>query len=171
MNISTIYAGLAVSNTFVAFQSISAGSDNEPLRLNNTTGGFNVLSYLSSGSRKAYAGLNSNLYQVVNEIATVGAINFVSDAGTYIGMAASGGMGNGTLNATSLYTNGNLIADTNGLLRRRAYTFGTLPAPGTAMRQAYITDGAAVPVWAAAAAGGGAVVTPVTDNGTIWING
>jgi hypothetical protein len=36
--------------------------------------------------------------------------------------------------------------------------------------RAYITDGAAIPVFLANAAGGGTTVTPVFYNGTNWIN-
>lgn len=79
--------------------------------------------------------------------------------------------GAGTINGTALYATNTIIADTNGLLRRRAFTFATLPAAGTAGRLAAITDGAAAPVWLAAAAGGGATYTPVIDNGASWRNG
>lgn len=79
--------------------------------------------------------------------------------------------GAGTVNASALYVASSVVVDTNRLLNRRQYTFGTLPAAGTAGRCAAISDGAAVPVWLAAAAGGGAVKTPVYDNGTAWVNG
>lgn len=50
------------------------------------------------------------------------------------------------------------------------FTVATLPAVGTAGRRSYVTD-AAAPAFGAAAVGGGAVVTPVFDNGAAWIVG
>jgi hypothetical protein len=57
----------------------------------------------------------------------------------------------------------------SGSIKTGGYTFATLPTPTTGMR-AYITDGAAIPVFMANAAGGGSTVTPVFYNGTNWIN-
>jgi len=66
----------------------------------------------------------------------------------------------------------NSVIDANRLLRRRVYTFATLPAAaGIAGAMAHISDGAAAPVWNAAAAGGGAVSTPVFSNNVAWNNG
>lgn len=65
----------------------------------------------------------------------------------------------------------NLVIDANRLLNARVYTFGTLPAAGVAGRRAQISDGAAAPVFGAAAAGGGALQTPVYDTGAAWNNG
>jgi hypothetical protein len=56
-----------------------------------------------------------------------------------------------------------------GTIKTGGYTFDTLPTPTAGMR-AYITDGAASPVYMANAAGGGSTVTPVFYNGTNWIN-
>ncbi len=47
------------------------------------------------------------------------------------------------------------------------YTVATLPAAGTARRRAWVSDGNA-PVFAAAVAGGGAILTPVYDDGATW---
>lgn len=99
------------------------------------------------------------------------ALTLEHDLGVYLNSATGQSQGAGTFNAQALYANGNVIADTNGLLRRRPFTFATLPAAGTAGRQGAITDGAAAPLWLAAAAGAGAVYTPVTDNGASWRNG
>jgi hypothetical protein len=57
----------------------------------------------------------------------------------------------------------------SGAVQTGGYTFATLPTPTTGMR-AYITDGAALPLYMANAAGGGSTVTPVFYNGTNWIN-
>jgi len=51
-----------------------------------------------------------------------------------------------------------------------AYTVATLPAAGSAGRRAYVTD-ALMPIFLGALTGGGAVVTPVFDNGTAWVAG
>jgi hypothetical protein len=55
---------------------------------------------------------------------------------------------------------------TNG----QGYTVATLPTVGTVGRRAYVTD-ALAPVFLANAVGGGAIITPVFDNGTHWIVG
>lgn len=49
------------------------------------------------------------------------------------------------------------------------YTVATLPAAGVAGRTAYVTD-ATAPVYLGALVGGGAVVTPVFDNGANWVS-
>jgi len=52
-------------------------------------------------------------------------------------------------------------------------TFATLPACTASLKGAhqFITDGAASPSFAAAAAGGGSLFLPVYCDGTIWRNG
>jgi hypothetical protein len=57
-----------------------------------------------------------------------------------------------------------------GTIQTGGYTFANLPSPATQGMRAYITDGAASPVYMANAAGGGSTVTPVFYNGTNWIN-
>jgi hypothetical protein len=56
-----------------------------------------------------------------------------------------------------------------GTVKTGGYTFETLPTPTIGMRT-YITDGAALPIYMANAAGGGSTVTPVFYNGANWIN-
>lgn len=51
-----------------------------------------------------------------------------------------------------------------------AFTIATLPAAGTQGRRAWVTD-ALAPTFLGALTGGGAVVTPVFDNGTAWVAG
>jgi hypothetical protein len=58
----------------------------------------------------------------------------------------------------------------SGTVQTGGYTFATLPTSPTTGMRAYITDGAAIPVFMANAAGGSNVVTPVFYNGTNWIN-
>ena len=74
---------------------------------------------------------------------------------TEAGWFDAGGNGdlNGTLNAA--------------LLKTDSYTVATLPAAGTAGRRAIVTD-ASAPSWGATVAGGGAVKSPVFDDGANW---
>lgn len=66
----------------------------------------------------------------------------------------------------------NIFVDANRGVKRRPLTFATLPAAAANADTFYtITDGAAAPVWGAAAAGGGAVRTPVWSNAAAWLNG
>jgi hypothetical protein len=51
-----------------------------------------------------------------------------------------------------------------------AFTVATLPAAGTQGRRAWVTD-ALAPTFLGALTGGGAVVSPVFDNGTAWVAG
>lgn len=51
-----------------------------------------------------------------------------------------------------------------------AFTVATLPAAGTQGRRAWVTD-ATAPTFLGALTGGGAVVSPVFDNGTAWVAG
>jgi hypothetical protein len=82
--------------------------------------------------------------------------------------ALKGNVGIGTTSpASKLDVAGAIKA--SGTIQTGGYTFATLPTPTTGMR-AYITDGAAIPVFMANAAGGGSTVTPVFYNGTNWIN-
>lgn len=104
-----------------------------------------------------------------------GAVGFALRAGgTGVAVGSSVSfMGVNTFNVQSgIYSGGRLISDANATMFRRPYTFGTLPAAaGVQDGFAVITDGAAAPVWNAAAAGGGAVRTPVWSNGAAWNNG
>jgi hypothetical protein len=58
----------------------------------------------------------------------------------------------------------------SGTVQTGGYLFANLPSPATQGMRAYITNGAAVPIYMADAAGGGTTVTPVFYNGTNWIN-
>lgn len=89
--------------------------------------------------------------------AQVSRLTVFNDGG--IGLSAATSIGAGTLNAP-------------GAIRAGQFTFATLPAAATvgAGARAYITDHAAVPVYAANAAGGGSVGLTVTSNGSNWIN-
>ena len=78
--------------------------------------------------------------------------------------AGSAGTAQNTLaQAMRIYNNKTVVVGA-------AYTVATLPAAGTQGRRAWVTD-ALAPTFLGALTGGGAVVTPVFDNGTIWISG
>jgi hypothetical protein len=67
---------------------------------------------------------------------------------------------------------GSAVVDSNRGVRRRTYTFATLPSqPYGAGYMFEISDGAATPTWGAAAAGGGSTQTPVRSTGSAWVNG
>lgn len=79
----------------------------------------------------------------------------ISDAGTIASQAAN----------NVAITGGSISGATVRLI---AYTVATLPTVGTAGRIAYVTD-ALAPVYLTAVVGGGAVVTPVFDDGVAWV--
>jgi hypothetical protein len=88
------------------------------------------------------------------------------------GAVLTNALGMNLANGLSMYSSANIVIDNNRLLKRRAFTFATLPAAATSTDGfAMITDGAAAPACLGAAAGGGAVRTPVHSNGAAWING
>jgi hypothetical protein len=78
------------------------------------------------------------------------------------------GVGTGTVGSTAgSLSLTNLTA--SGTIKTGGYTFANLPTPTQGMRT-FITDGAALPLYMANAAGGGSTVTPVFYNGANWIN-
>lgn len=71
-------------------------------------------------------------------------------------------------NDGSLLANGgNAFLDNNRLFRLRVYTVATLPTAGIQGRRAAVSD-ALSPTYGATVASGGAVNTPVYDNGSAW---
>jgi len=95
-----------------------------------------------------------------------------SAAGTSGQVLTSAGAGTPTWGAVSLTTqvSGILPVANGGTGAGVAYTVATLPTAGTQGRRAWVTN-ALAPTFGAAPVGGGAVVIPVFDNGTIWIVG
>ncbi len=89
---------------------------------------------------------------------------------------AASGSGSATVflrceHATGLSIYGtNVFLDNNRLFRLRVYTVATLPAAGTAGRRAAVSD-ATAPTFLGTLVGGGAVNTPVHDNGAAWVSG
>ncbi|MBR2268335.1 hypothetical protein [Sphingobium sp.] len=67
----------------------------------------------------------------------------------------------------------NVVIDQNRAIRRRVYTFATLPAqPYAAAAEFEISDGPnTAPAWGAAAAGGGSTSRPVRSTGSAYVFG
>jgi len=84
-----------------------------------------------------------------------------------VGSTANITIGGGSSTSTITLTGSTVCT---GTLRLKGYTVATLPTAGTAGRVAYVTD-ALAPAFLVAVAAGGAVVTPVFDNGTAWVAG
>jgi hypothetical protein len=55
------------------------------------------------------------------------------------------------------------------LVGLKVYTVATLPAAGTIGRIACVSD-ATLPTYLGVLVGGGAIKTPVFDNGTAWVS-
>ena len=90
-------------------------------------------------------------------------------AGLYMNGATGGDKGANTINASSLYANGNIVADTDGLVRCRVFTVATLPTVVSGGR-AFVSDAlttVALGIGTVVVAGGANVV-PVWSDGTNW---
>jgi hypothetical protein len=128
--------------------------------------GLRVMRFGNLSSRFQIQRLNDT-----NSSITATPFSFANDAPTSsFYMSTSGGVGFGTTSdpgAGGIQTAGKIIA--GNTVRLKGYTFATLPA-GTQGDKAFITDGAALPIFRANAAGGGSTVTEVFYNGTNWIN-
>ena len=131
----------------------------------------------TSGQRVMRFGNLSNRFQIqrlndANTSITATPFSFANDAATNsFYMSTSGGVGFGTTSdpgAGGIQTAGKIIS--GNTVRLKGYTFATLPA-ATQGDTAFITDGVAIPVFMANAAGGGSTVTKVFYNGTNWVNG
>ncbi len=72
----------------------------------------------------------------------------------------------GSTTLTLPTTSGTVL--TSAAVSLPVYTVGSLPAAGTAGRLAYVTD-ALAPTFLVAVSAGGAIKTPVFDNGTAWV--
>lgn len=78
--------------------------------------------------------------------------------------------GNGTSAwlPSSITDNGTTVT-VDALIGLKVYTVATLPAAGTTGRIACVSD-ATLPTYLGVLVGGGAVKTPVFDNGTAWVS-
>ena len=105
-----------------------------------------------------------------------GAVNILGGSGASSSAGAASG-GSVNLNGGANFGSGNpgniIVGATRGYLITAAKTFSTLASAAVAGvgARSFITDGAASPVFSAAAAGGGTLGTPVYSDGTTWRNG
>jgi hypothetical protein len=117
---------------------------------------------------KALASNQTNQIVIGHNAIGLGSNTAVLGNDSIVTTALKGNVGIGTTSpAQKLDVVGSIKA--SGTIQTGGYTFDTLPTPAIGMR-AYITDGAALPLYMANAAGGGSTVTPVFYNGSNWIN-
>ena len=105
----------------------------------------------------------------LNTTAEAGAVEFLTDA--FYGTITTGATRKTFAFLESPTFTGTLTAPTivsSTVVRLKNYTVATLPA-GTQGDTAFVTD-ALAPTFLAAVVGGGAVVTPVFYNGTVWVS-
>ena len=159
------------NNTFVGYR---AGFSMQTSSYQNTGVGNLSLFGVTTGISNTALGANSG------QKVTTGSTN------TFVGNAAGNGAGQkvDATNSTAIGNGANttasnqvVIGDANvtetilrGTVTTGGYTVATLPAAGTAGRRAYVTD-ATAPTFLGTLTGGGAVVTPVFDNGVAWVAG
>lgn len=117
-----------------------------------------VTGTLSANTIQVLTGTTATVY---NTSATT--VNAFGGASVALNVGNSGGA-----NTISGATTFNQAVTFGSTARLKAFTVGTLPAAGTAGRMAYVTD-ALAPTYLATIVGGGAIVTPVFDNGTNWV--
>ena len=178
-NFSEIYAaGPVDSNVVISGNTIGViGTNNNLVLAGNGIGNIQA---------------NSTIVPSINAVYDIGAANAqfdtvystyfsgngslltgVTGIGTLASLSVTGNItgGNvltgGLISATGNITGGNLVA--SATVRLFGYTVATLPTAGTVGRTAYVTD-AVTPTYLGALVGGGAVRTPVFDNGTAWVS-
>jgi hypothetical protein len=158
-------------------QFITANTNGDVGSLRNTSAtGYSTLAFFDNSN------VNKGAIGYCNPSATTGAGSLIfftptgvphqwwAGAARRMTLSAAGGLSIGTTTdagATNLLVAGSIVS--GGVVRLKGYTFATLPA-GTQGDKAFITDGAALPIFRANAAGGGSTVTEVFFNGTAWIN-
>jgi hypothetical protein len=148
------------------------------MRINGTAASPSALVNFSNYCRLVgygYDGTNVSLGAVISIIATETwsgsargsriTLNPVTNGTTAQLNNAFGVENNGDV---SMGSSTNIVIDANRLFRLRQYTVATLPAAGTAGRRAAVTD-ALAPAFLTTVAGGGAINTPVYDNGANWV--
>jgi hypothetical protein len=171
---------ITVANTGVlsniASTGISVSSATGDVTITNTLPDLTVA--LTGAGTTTVTGTYPN-FTITSNDAYVGTVTSVSGTGTVNGITLTGTVtssGNltlgGALSGVSLTTqvSGILPVANGGNGAGAAYTVATLPTAGTQGRRAWVTN-ALAPAFGAAPVGGGAVVIPVFDNGTIWVVG
>lgn len=122
-------------------------------RGNDSGGNSTVFASILASVLDPTDGSEDGLLQVFTIIAGTSAARLLIGNGVYYSGGAD--MGANTINTTAYYSAGNVVIDSDRIIRLRSYTVGTLPAAGTAGRQVYCSNET-----------GGAV--PVFDDGTNW---
>jgi hypothetical protein len=127
-----------------------------------------IIGETGAGKRVIFGGGAQNNFMRSSGMSTTGLVVGSTSAAVSGVAYIAGTLGVGiAAPTTALDVVGSIKA--SGTVQTGGYTFANLPTPTTGMR-AYITDGAALPLYMANAAGGGSTVTPVFYNGTNWIN-
>lgn len=126
---------------------------------------FSAASSQTAGSLARNSTYGMLLYGIGGSIADVTLTNASGTAFMYnptgtTNVQFAGSITGGAISGTT--------GDFSSTIRMAAYTVGTLPTAGTAGRIAYVTD-ALTPAFLTVVVGGGAVKTPVFDNGTNWV--
>ena len=128
-----------------------------------------IIGETGAGKRVIFGGGAQNNFMRSSGMSTTGLV--VGSTSTAVsGVAYIAGMLGVGIAAptTALDVVGSIKA--SGTVQTGGYLFANLPTSPTTGMRAYITDGAALPLYMANAAGGGSTVTPVFYNGTNWIN-
>jgi hypothetical protein len=164
--------GAAVTGTLSATGAATFGSGATGLvAMPYTAGGYGAL-YSTSVTPSA-----TNYAMVANATSVI--VNSSSSTGIYVGGGAGTGVSIGvatsnlvvagapvvSATSTGAAVTGTLSATTT--ISTGGYTVATLPA-GTVGQRAYVTD-ALAPTFLGVLTGGGAVVTPVFRNATVWV--
>lgn len=169
-----IGAGTPVTDSALPLQLSTAGSGTETNIGINKNGAYGFLLGFKNGTGTSFANyLGGYMRNVTTDPFSI-IVNNVQIATTW---TSNGSVGlGGTVTHTGTLAGAHLIIDGvtgrstfNGPAKLRGYTFATLPT-GSIGDKAYITDGAAVPIYRANAAGGGSTVTEVFYDGSNWIN-
>ena len=158
--ITTGTAGGTANNRGVAIVVPAGGSSS------GTTNNRGI--YITGNGGTAAGGTVNNFALYSNSTAPMqigGLFQFLGDTSSFPALKRSSAILQARLADDSAYA----YFEANILRTATAYTVATLPAAGTAGRRAYVTD-ALAPTFLATVVGGGAVVTPVFDNGTNWVS-
>jgi hypothetical protein len=171
---------ITVANTGVlsniASTGISVSSATGNVTITNTLPDQTVV--LTGAGTTTITGTYPN-FTITSNDAYVGTVTSVVGTGTVNGITLTGTVtSSGNLTLGGALSGVDLTSQVTGVLpvanggngAGSAYTVATLPAAGTQGRRAWVTN-ALAPTFGAAPVGGGAVVIPVFDNGTIWIVG
>jgi hypothetical protein len=106
----------------------------------------------------------------INQTQTVASTTITGTTQKSIDIGTNGVSGSSTVITLGSAVSGALSAtNINGTLKLQGYTVATLPTAGTIGRTAYVTD-ALAPTYLGVLTGGGAIKTPVFDNGTAWVS-